>query len=177
LYVKMAGMVGREPDFGNTAWAVGRNLTRIRENQNLTYTQLSDRLRDQCQWSINAVGIRRIEELRRRVTVDDLVALALALGVSPVTLLMPDTKSDDQLIQITGVKDRVNARVLWDWLRAEEPLFSERGRTWVEFNSASWPEWDKGRMVEKLELKKRQQGAHIAGRRAAKQRVSGRGDD
>ena len=173
----MATMVGREPDTGNTAWAVARNLTRIREGQNLTYTQLSERLKEQCNWSINAVGIRRIEELNRRVTVDDLAALALALGVSPVTLLMPDTVSEDQQVYITGVEKRVQASALWDWLRAEEPLTSERGKTWLEFNAASWPEWDKGRMVEKLEQKKQQQGAHITSRRAAKQKVALDGDD
>jgi transcriptional regulator with XRE-family HTH domain len=147
LYVMMAGMVGREPDFGETAGAVARNLTRLRADQNLTYTQLSDRLKEQCNWSINAVGIRRIEELQRRVTVDDLVALALALGVSPITLLMPDTKSEDQLVKITGSKGRVPATTLWDWLQAEEPLRSERPEQ-LMFMARSWPTWFVGEFDE-----------------------------
>jgi transcriptional regulator with XRE-family HTH domain len=143
----MTVMVGREPDYGDTAGAVARNLTRLREGQNLTYTQLSDRLKQQCSWSINAVGIRRIEELQRRVTVDDLVAIALALGVSPITLLMPDTKTEDQLVKITGFRGRVSATALWDWLQAEEPLRSERVGH-LMFMARSWPPWFVGEVDE-----------------------------
>jgi transcriptional regulator with XRE-family HTH domain len=168
----MASMVGREPDIGNTAWAVGRNVTRLRESQNLTYTQLSERLKQQCDWSINAVGIRRIEDLQRRVTVDDLIALALALGVSPITLLMPDTKLEDQFVQITGVGDRVRASALWEWLSAENALPSDE-RVPVMFHAVAWPAWKFAAMVADSRQK---QADHLKRRRADKARA-GDGDD
>jgi hypothetical protein len=137
---------------------------------------LSERLQSAAGWSINAVGIRRIEDKERRVTPDDLVALALALGVSPITLLMPDVSERKSLVAVTGVQGRQPAYRVWDWLRAEEPLAGGRGQTWLQFCDASWPEWEGHRLVEKLEEKKRAQGAHLKARRASK-KAAADGDD
>ena len=115
-------MVGKEPDIGPTAWVVAKNVERLRAAQNMNMTQLSDRLRDAANWAINAVGIRRIESGERRVTPDDLTALAVALGVSPITLLMPAAVDKSDLVSVTGFDDGLTAEKLWDWLAAEDTL-------------------------------------------------------
>ena len=47
-------------------------------------------------------AVDQIEKGTRRVDVDDLIALAAALGVSPTTLLMPDTAEGDMPVSATG---------------------------------------------------------------------------
>jgi transcriptional regulator with XRE-family HTH domain len=169
----MYHMAGREPDLGDTAVTVAENVKLLREAQNMNYTQLSDRLKAVADWSINAVGIRRIEDKERRVTPDDLVALALAFRVSPITLLMPISDHPDSPVAVTGVRDvELSAARVWDWLRAEEPLVSERDYDWMAFNAASWPDWDEFRMLEKFRGQKRPQAENFRRRTAAKRRAS-----
>jgi len=51
-----------------------------------------------------------------RVDVDDLMALAGALDVSP-TLLMPETAKRNDLVEVTG-RVPESAEEVWDWLQA-----------------------------------------------------------
>jgi transcriptional regulator with XRE-family HTH domain len=69
---------------------VRANLQRLREAQNLGFTKLARILDEEIGRPIPELGLRRIESGDRRVDVDDLMALAAALDVSPATLLMPD---------------------------------------------------------------------------------------
>jgi hypothetical protein len=68
-------------------------------------------------------GITKTEKGDRRVDADDLVALALALGVTPNTLLMPEVgylaTSDSHLLTqaVSGT-----AEELWQWAQGERPL-------------------------------------------------------
>lgn len=66
---------------------------------------------------IPPLGLRRIESGERRVDADDLMALAVALGVSPISLLMPASETGQDQVEATGVNARVEARQLWRWLR------------------------------------------------------------
>ncbi len=141
-------MVGKEADTGDTGAAVAANVTRLRGD--MSYTQLSSRLEERAGWSINAVGIRRIESGERRVTVDDLVALAVALGVSPVTLLMPNTETGDEEVGVTGMADSVTAMTLWRWLMAELPMQGDR-RIPIAFQLDARPEWWWQHQAEKEE--------------------------
>lgn len=141
-------MTGKEPEVGSTAKTVAANVERLRMGQNMNYTQLSDRLESAANWSINAVGIRRIEAGERRVTADDLMALAVALDVSPITLLMPSTESADDLVQATGVQDGLPARRLWDWLAAAEPPTGDTAETVFGFLFRSIPRWLFGDKVD-----------------------------
>lgn len=74
------------------AGSVGDNIAtavrEIREAKRLPYTELSERLTELGR-PIPVLGLRRIEKGERRVDVDDLVALARALGVPPVLLAFP----------------------------------------------------------------------------------------
>lgn len=68
-------------------------MRRFREKRRLGYAELSRKLAEMGR-DIPPLGLRRIEAGERRVDVDDLVALALALDVSPLALLLPaDTSS------------------------------------------------------------------------------------
>ncbi len=147
-------MVGKEPDIGPTSRTVADNVKRLRGAMN--YTQLSERLQERANWSINAVGIRRIEDYERRVTPDDLVALAVALGVSPITLLNPDTPDRRQEIQTTGLTQTRDVEYVWDWMCAEKPL---PGMSDVEFISRAWPAWRQQRdyiLIDKLAERERE---------------------
>jgi hypothetical protein len=74
-------------DQGPFGLAVARNVRRFRGDH--SYAELSRRLK-QVGRPIPPLGLRHLEAGSRRVDVDDLVALAIALDVPALTLLMPD---------------------------------------------------------------------------------------
>lgn len=144
------GVVGKEPDIGATSRTVAENVKRLRTAQNMNFTQLSEKLLAAANWEINPVGIRRIETGERRVTPDDLTALAIALGVYPVTLLMPlaDAKSDP--VEVTGFGDDLTAEQLWDWLIAERPLPGATRVSLLTLLTVASPEWHALRKSKQL---------------------------
>lgn len=82
----MSSTVAKRVPLGPTGEAVRANIKKIREEQNLSYAELSRRLA-QVSRPMRVQGLRRIEAGERRVDVDDLVALSAALGVVPADLL------------------------------------------------------------------------------------------
>lgn len=62
--------------------------------------------------------LSQIENGARRVDVDDLMILSVALNVSPIVLLTDRTASSSETVTATGLGD-LEVRDLWDWLRAE----------------------------------------------------------
>jgi transcriptional regulator with XRE-family HTH domain len=93
----------------------------LRKSQNLSYAQLSRRLTE-LGCPIAPLGLTRIREHQRRVDVDDLVALALALDVSPATLLFPDDASANGSAPVTEDGGDYPRRQIWHWLIAEAPI-------------------------------------------------------
>lgn len=63
------------------------------------------------------LSLRRIESGERRVDVDDVLALALALDVTPNALLLPRQKGHEVPARVTGwLGDKpLNTHMLWDW--------------------------------------------------------------
>lgn len=125
-------MSSRDLSGGPTAEAVRRNVRELRETIGLTYAELSRRL-DSKGHPLAVLALRRIEDGERRVTVDDLCALASVLGVSPNALLHPNPLvqgADDawsrELNLVTGVR---NANVLETvrWLAGFDPLPDQLG--------------------------------------------------
>ncbi|MFE1592114.1 helix-turn-helix domain-containing protein [Nocardia sp. NPDC058705] len=128
-------MAGKKNELGTTGVTVAANVKRLREGQNLTYAELSRRL-DATGRPIPVLGLARVEAGTRRVDADDLMALAVVLGVSPSTLLMPDAPDENQRVDATGVVESVPAQRLWNWLRAENPLDSDAGKFMLAANPA-----------------------------------------
>lgn len=114
---------------------VARNVQRLREKRNLTKPELARRIMQVEQAElvdgvaispskINALALTRIEAGERRVDVDDLVLLAVALGVSVPTLLMPYETAPFKWDSPVGT---VYSGWYWNWLTAHSPLLVGSG--------------------------------------------------
>jgi transcriptional regulator with XRE-family HTH domain len=130
---------------GATGEAVRKNIRRIRDDKGISAPELSSRLKA-LDRPIPPLGINRIEGGDRRVDVDDLMAFAAALEVSPITLLMPLVVQANDRVPITGFGDELFADAVWNWLTADGPLprtyeeFQARGPlTRVMFGATAWP--------------------------------------
>ncbi|CCC43388.1 helix-turn-helix domain-containing protein [Mycobacterium canetti] len=134
-------MAGKKLELGRTGRVVADNVFRLRDAAGLNYTELSNRLA-KYERDIPPLAVRRIEEGNRRVDVDDLVGLALALDVSPSTLLMAKSKTGDDSVAVTGADSGVEARRLWRWLVAKRPLIGDPdGAAVFEFLTRAVPGW------------------------------------
>jgi transcriptional regulator with XRE-family HTH domain len=94
------------------------NVKRLRSNRGWSLAELSNRLREVGR-PIRATGLHRLEAEKRRVDVDDLVTLALALDVSPITLLMPFTAEGQ--VALTATTENA-AQASWHWMQGSRPL-------------------------------------------------------
>jgi len=123
---------------GPTGTTVAANVARIRKARGLAFTELSTRL-DEIGRFIPPLGLRKIESGGRRVDTDDLMALAVALGVSPITLLMPTDADVSTDVAATGLNDEVPAKRLWNWLNASYPLHGAA----MAFYGDALPSWER----------------------------------
>lgn len=105
---------------GPTAEHVAANVRRLRDQRGVSTYQLSGALQ-QAGHPIAPSSITNIEAGRRRVDVDDLVALAVVFGVSPAALLLPMDDAPTSLVNITGALP-VPADIAWAWASCERPL-------------------------------------------------------
>jgi transcriptional regulator with XRE-family HTH domain len=101
---------------GETGTVVARNIKRVRKARNLAYTDLSTRLHGLGR-EIPTWGLRKIESGGRRVDADDLVALGLALNVSPIALLLPT-----EAARLVDKGNRYPAERLWNWAKGTDSL-------------------------------------------------------
>lgn len=108
----------RKNPLGPTGKQTAANIVRLRRELGLTLQQLSDRLAERGR-SIAPLGLRRIESQDRRIDADDLVALAVVLGVNPSALLLPPTVEGDA--EVTGA-GAVAATDAWRWADGRAPL-------------------------------------------------------
>ncbi|GAA4865871.1 helix-turn-helix transcriptional regulator [Kitasatospora terrestris] len=107
--------------WGPTSRQVAANLLRLRKARGLSTTQLAASLKSLGQ-PVPATGITRVEKGERRVDTDDLVALALALNVSPAALLLPADWSDAQVKLAENFE--TSTRVAWLWVEGRAPASS-----------------------------------------------------
>jgi len=127
-------MARRAIEIGAVGRRAAENLARLREHRHLNYTELSDRLK-RLGRPLNAETLGKIERRERRVDVDDLVALAVALDTTPNRLLLvgesgaihtetitgPGTLSDGTELDLTPVV-RVPVLDAWLWAVGDHPL-------------------------------------------------------
>lgn len=108
----------RRVELGSTGKVVARNLARYRKREGLTLRELSSRLAETDRPMAHNT-ISEIEREARRTDVDDLMALAWALNVSPTALLMPETTDgpdwETEVVEATGFPDGVQAGPLLEW--------------------------------------------------------------
>lgn len=125
-------MAGKEIALGPVGQALIDNLIRLRGQT--TYAELSRQM-DKVGRPIPSLGLRRIEAGERRVDVDDLVALAFVLGVSPLALMLPQGEQTDTS-HVGGREVRNDA--LWQWSVGHVPLDGSNTR---QFQANSLPPW------------------------------------
>lgn len=179
-----------------TGEAVRRNIRRIRDERGISAPELSQRL-DLLGRPIPPLGISRIENGQRRVDVDDLVAIAVALRVSPPTLLMPARKSDGSVVEardlvpIAGWQKPITASLVWDWLSGDRPLIGTTSsdvahildpERWgatlgrLRFGELAWPAWvyrEEAEEIETLRQRQYEQGqAEMTGQTRQRKRAS-----
>jgi transcriptional regulator with XRE-family HTH domain len=120
---------------GLTAETVALNIGRLRKASGLTLAELSERLTETGH-PISLSAISKIENVNRSVDTDDLVALAIALNVSPLALLMPAPDRSWEASAVTGAT--TSAERLWRWATGETPLHGQDQRG---FQARSLPWW------------------------------------
>jgi transcriptional regulator with XRE-family HTH domain len=134
---------------GPTGERVRDNVRHLREDvRRMSYRELSDQL-EALGRRIPTLGLSRIEDGARRVDADDLVALALALGVTPDRLLLPiDADPAEDAALTSAVKARQFQ--LWGWARGESALLAAQvalgrgdepvGPVWEDFHRHALPD-------------------------------------
>jgi transcriptional regulator with XRE-family HTH domain len=152
---------------GPTGATVAANVRRLRKDRNWPFTELSARLKS-LRREIPPLGLRKIESGGRRVDTDDLMALALAFDVSPITLLLPDVGAST-MVAATGVEGEVRAERLWNWLNASYPLRTDVLAI-AYLLSDALPSWER-------EQNERQAGSVISALKHSRGAGSTNGDD
>ncbi|MEU8031934.1 helix-turn-helix transcriptional regulator [Streptomyces sp. NPDC049099] len=97
---------------------VRSNVERLRGARGMTKKDLSDAV-GVLGRPIPPLGVSRVEAGARRVDSDDLVALALALNVSPLALLLPPEWNDEPVHLAPNVSLRT--RTAWLWGEGRSP--------------------------------------------------------
>jgi transcriptional regulator with XRE-family HTH domain len=97
---------------------VAENLLELRKARGQSTLKLSATMEELGQ-PVPASGITRIEKGDRRVDVDDLIAFALALNVSPNALLLP-AKWDYEQVDLTP-NVSISSRTAWLWAEGRAP--------------------------------------------------------
>lgn len=140
-------MAAKRNPLGPTGEVVRANIHQRREDQNLTYAQLSRRLKTETGRTIPELGLRRIEEGNRRVDTDDLVALAVALKTSPAALLMPVVGDRTERVPVTG-NTKESAEKWWLYLQADPSGASVVGLSPMAFVVNAQPQWAHPRWIK-----------------------------
>ncbi len=83
---------------GPSGEAVRANIRRIRTELGMSLRELESTLAA-SEHPIAHSGLSKIENGTRRVDVDDLMALSVALGVSPLALLVPASRGPLDLVE------------------------------------------------------------------------------
>lgn len=132
----MAG--AQKNPLGPTGRVVADNVRRLRGDTQ--YVKLAAELA-RLGRPIPTLGLRKIESYERRVDADDLVALAMALGTSPATLLMPGGSEvgPDDHVAIADAGPVAEANDVWNWLTAQRSI--DPDVDYVEFGARAWPRW------------------------------------
>nr|WP_211220073.1 helix-turn-helix transcriptional regulator [Smaragdicoccus niigatensis] len=128
----------RRVELGPTGNTVRENLARFRKLRSLSLRELSSRMTDIGR-VLSPNALSDIEMGGRRVDVDDLMALSIALNVHPASFLTPDSATKSELFAVTGARNPVRADHVYEWLHAgSSPVAGDI----VEYLEGTWrPRW------------------------------------
>lgn len=116
---RLAVMAIRPVELGPTGERVADNVAAVRESARLQQRELAERMSERGR-PMQASVISKIEKRDRRVDVDDLVTLALALDVTPNRLLL-DHQADEHTVMLTP-SCSCTSRASWNWATGRAPL-------------------------------------------------------
>jgi transcriptional regulator with XRE-family HTH domain len=106
------------------------NIKRLRRKRGLTAQQLSERLIE-LGVNIGRVGVAKMEGGNRRsISIEELFAMALALNVSPLTLLVPE--AEDEHVEITPTTTVTSSEVGL-WVAGDNPLSNAGVPAWMDW--------------------------------------------
>ncbi len=108
---------------------VAERIRQLRKEKRWTQTDLAEAVTG-FGHPMHQTAIAKIEAKQRKVSVEDLLVLALALDVPPPLLFLPFDRDED--LALTPTTATYPWRV-WEWLHGEEPL-----------PSRNTPEWHRG---------------------------------
>lgn len=106
----------------HVAGRVAANVRQLRERRGLTLDELSQRL-GEIGRPILKSGLSKLETGQRRVDVDDLLALAIALETSPNRLLLGEDVEKDDSVNIVGSLTS-STDAAWSWACGQLSEFS-----------------------------------------------------
>ena len=122
-------------DLGPTGEHVAQTVGKFREARNLGYAALSRRLAALGR-KIPPLALRRIEAGERRVDVDDLVALAVALDVTPLALLLP--AATDEEARLVPAHDPMPWQHIWLWATGQQVASGDPVMFMRDCNPLQW---------------------------------------
>lgn len=138
---------------GPTGQRIAATIAELRHARRLKKTDVVDRLQE-CGRRLSLDVLTKIEAGTRAVDADDLVALAVALNVSPLRLMLADPGHDTEQVDLTPEVSASVARA-YAWGQGRRHLDDEPDgrpivradvpREWVEFALDSHP--DRARML------------------------------
>ncbi|QFS93534.1 hypothetical protein FIV07_22475 [Mycobacterium sp. THAF192] len=96
---------------------IGDNIERVRRARGLTVRDLSARLKDYG-LALSPSGVSDVENATRKVAVDELLVLAIALNTSVIDLLTPH---DGQSLSVAEGVEPLQPEWLEGWLQGETP--------------------------------------------------------
>ncbi len=115
-----AASVRRVETASPVAARVGANIRHFRALRGVSVRELSARLGELGR-PILPSGITKLEKGGRRVDVDELIALAVALGVNPNALLLLPYGQEDSKVQLID-SVTVSWHRAWGWATGDVPL-------------------------------------------------------
>lgn len=110
----------KHPPIGPVGERVIANVEELRQIRGLSFRDLAARLAELGR-PIGSAVLHRLSQGRRRVDADDLVALAVALGVTTDSLLLDRHARRDEMMDLTPAF-RQRADVVWAWADGREPM-------------------------------------------------------